>query len=58
MSRITRALLALALLALAAPAGAAAAPTLVPVGSFDAPMYVTVAARRREPAVRRRARAA
>ena len=41
MSRITRALLALTLLALAAPAGASAAPQLVPVGSFDLPMYAT-----------------
>ena len=40
MSRITRALLAAALLALALPAGAGAAPTLVPVGSFNVPMYV------------------
>ena len=40
MSRITRALLALALLALAAPASAAADPTLVPVGSFNTPMFV------------------
>jgi glucose/arabinose dehydrogenase len=41
MSRITRALLALALLALAAPEGAAAAPILNPMGTFDVPMYVT-----------------
>ena len=40
MSRITSALLALVVLALAAPAGAAAAPRLVPVGSFTTPMYV------------------
>jgi glucose/arabinose dehydrogenase len=40
MSRITSALLALVALALAAPAGAAAAPGLVPVGTFSAPMYV------------------
>ena len=37
MSRITRALLALALLALLAPGGAQAA-TLVPVGDFDSPI--------------------
>ncbi len=48
MSRITRALLALALLALAAPASAAADPTLVPVGSFATPIFVTVAAARRQ----------
>ena len=41
MSPITRALLAAALLALALPAGASAAPSLVPVGTFAAPMYVT-----------------
>jgi hypothetical protein len=41
MSRITRALLALGLLALLAPAGAAAAPTLVGIGTFNTPMYVT-----------------
>jgi glucose/arabinose dehydrogenase len=40
MSRTTRALLALVVLALAAPAGATAAPSLVRVGSFDTPMYV------------------
>ena len=39
MSRITRALLALTLLALAAPASAAAAPTLVPVGTFSQPVH-------------------
>jgi Glucose / Sorbosone dehydrogenase len=39
MSRITRALLAAALLALLAPAAAAATPTFVSVGSFDAPIY-------------------
>ena len=44
MSRITRALLALALSALAAPASAAAAPTLVPVApghTFQAPISAT-----------------
>ena len=41
MSRTTRALLALALLALVAPGSAAAAPTLVPIGSFDGPIFVT-----------------
>jgi glucose/arabinose dehydrogenase len=39
MSRITWALLALVLLALAAPAGAAAAPTFVRLGDFDQPVY-------------------
>ena len=39
MWRITS--LALALAALALPASASAAPALVPVGSFDTPMYVT-----------------
>ena len=38
MSRITRALLALALLALVAPGSAAAAATLVPVADFDSPI--------------------
>jgi hypothetical protein len=41
MSPITRALLAVALVALAAPASASAAPQLVRVGTFTAPMYVT-----------------
>jgi hypothetical protein len=41
MSRITRSLLAFGLAALLAPGGAAAAPALVPVGSFNTPMYVT-----------------
>jgi glucose/arabinose dehydrogenase len=41
MSRITRALLALALLALAAPASAGAAPTLVRAGDFAEPIFVT-----------------
>jgi glucose/arabinose dehydrogenase len=41
MSRITRALLALALLALAAPASAGAAPTLVRVGDFAEPIFAT-----------------
>ena len=41
MSRITRALLAAARLALALPAGASAAPTLEPVGSFSQPIHVT-----------------
>ena len=41
MSRITRALLALAVFALAAPTGAVAAPSLQPVGTFAAPMFVT-----------------
>jgi hypothetical protein len=41
MSRITRTLLAVALAALAVPASAVAAPSLVPVGSFDQPTYVT-----------------
>jgi glucose/arabinose dehydrogenase len=41
MSRSIRPLLTLALVALLAPAGAAAAPVTVPVGSFDTPMYVT-----------------
>ena len=41
MSRITRALLLAALLALAAPAGALAAPSLVSVGDFTAPIYLT-----------------
>jgi glucose/arabinose dehydrogenase len=40
MSRITSLLLAAAALALLAPAGAAAAPSLVRVGDFDVPMYV------------------
>ncbi|MEO8687069.1 MAG: PQQ-dependent sugar dehydrogenase [Solirubrobacteraceae bacterium] len=40
MSPITRALLALTLLALAAPAGAAAAPAYVRVGTFDQPIHV------------------
>jgi glucose/arabinose dehydrogenase len=40
MSRITRSLLALVLLALTAPAGAAAAPGFVKVGNFDQPIYV------------------
>jgi hypothetical protein len=40
MSRITRALLALGLVALSAPAGAAAAPGFVHVGDFDQPIYV------------------
>ena len=39
MSRITRALVALALLALAAPAGAAAAPGFAHVGDFDQPVH-------------------
>jgi hypothetical protein len=42
MSRTTRALLLVALLGLAAPASAAAAPSFQPVGgNFDAPIYVT-----------------
>ena len=41
MSRITKALLALALLALALPAGAAADPKLVQIGAFDTPVHVT-----------------
>jgi hypothetical protein len=40
MSRITRALFAVVLLALAAPAGAAAAPAFVHVGDFDQPVHV------------------
>ena len=40
MSRITRALLALVLPALLAPAGAAAAPGFVRVGDFDQPIHV------------------
>ncbi len=40
MSRTTRALLALVLLALAAPAGAAAAPSFVRVGDFEQPIHV------------------
>ena len=47
MWRITRALLALALLALAAPSGATAAPAFVPVGTFAAPMFVTAPPRDR-----------
>ena len=39
MSRITRALLAVVLLGLAVPAAASAAPTLVRVGSFSAPVH-------------------
>ena len=39
MSRITSALLAFALVALLALGGAAAAPALVPVGDFDAPIH-------------------
>jgi Glucose / Sorbosone dehydrogenase len=39
MSRITRALLVLAALTLALPASAAAAPQLVPVGTFSAPIH-------------------
>jgi hypothetical protein len=39
MSRITRALLVLALLTLALPASAAAAPRLVPVGTFAEPIH-------------------
>ncbi len=45
MSRITRTLLAVALVALVAPGAAAAAPTLVPVGSFDQPVYAGAAPR-------------
>jgi hypothetical protein len=41
MSRITRTLLALALLALGAPASAAADPAFVRVGTFDAPISAT-----------------
>jgi hypothetical protein len=41
MSRITRTLIAVALLALAAPGAASAAPTLVHVGDFAEPIYVT-----------------
>jgi glucose/arabinose dehydrogenase len=41
MSRITKALLLAAALALLAPAGAAADPAFVSLGSFDAPIYVT-----------------
>src|SRR5215210_5226419 len=42
MWRRTRALLALALLAaLALPAGAPAAPALVPIGTFESPVYVS-----------------
>jgi glucose/arabinose dehydrogenase len=41
MSRITSALLGLALLALAAPATATAAPSFVPVGDFDSPIFAT-----------------
>jgi Glucose / Sorbosone dehydrogenase len=40
MSRITKALLLMTGLALLAPAGAVAAPTLVRVGAFTTPMYV------------------
>jgi len=40
MSRITKALLALVLAALLAPAGAAAAPGFVRVGGFDQPIHV------------------
>ena len=40
MSRITKAVFAVLALALAAPAGAAAAPTLVRVGDFDQPIHV------------------
>ena len=47
MSRITRALLALVVAALAAPAGAGAAPALQPVGTFAAPMFVTAPPRDR-----------
>ena len=41
MCSVRRLLAVLATAALLAPAGAAAAPQLVPVGSFDNPMYVT-----------------
>jgi glucose/arabinose dehydrogenase len=47
MSRITRALLLATLLALTAPAGAAAKPALVPVGDFSAPIYLTAPPRDR-----------
>ena len=47
MSRITRTLLLLGALALLAPAGAAAAPAFVSLGSFNAPISVTAPPRDR-----------